>query len=144
MKKSILVTSLWIYLVFSFFSLAAHSAPPAEKQVTGILHLGPIPSTPQPFGSIHQAGPLPNETGYWLKLDNPIYVLKGTKSEASTDSIVLRLPVSLQGKAKELEGKQINAVGTLKCTGNWREGAICELHVKQIEQVNDDTQKSTK
>ncbi|MBA4392657.1 MAG: hypothetical protein C0407_03795, partial [Desulfobacca sp.] len=139
--KSLLFTLLWTFLAFNLFSYPALSDSPGDLGLSGTLRLGSIPSTPQPFGSIHQSGPLPNETGYWLRLDKPIYVLKGSKSEASTDIIVLRVPKHLQEKSGKLEGKQVTARGTMKCTGNWREGASCELLVKQIDLVVENTQK---
>lgn len=133
MKKIVLFTVLCTFLVLNLSILPAISNTPDETRVTGTLHLGSIPFTPQPPGSIHQAGPLPNETGYWLRLDEPIYVLKGSKSEASTDVVVLRMPVNLQKKTMKLDGKHVAAMGTMKCTGNWHEGAYCNMLVKQID-----------
>lgn len=132
MKKIILLTIVFAFLLLSLPNLPAVSQTPEETRVTGTLHLGSIPSTPQPPGSIHQSGPLPNETGYWLRLDELIYVLKGSKSEASTYVVVLRIPVNLQEKTMKLNGRRVVVVGTMECTGNWRVGAQCNMLVKEI------------
>lgn len=135
MKKIVLFAALFSFLALSLPNLLAVSKTPDEARVTGTLHLGSIPFTLQAPGSIHQSGPQPNETGYWLRLDEPIYVLKGTKSEASTDVVVLRVPVNLQEKTMKLEGEHVVAVGTMECTGNWYEGAYCNMLVKQIDRA---------
>jgi hypothetical protein len=107
-----------------------------ETRVTGTLHLGSIPLLPpQPPGSIDQSGPQPNETGYWLKSDTLLYVLKGSKSEASTNVVVLRVPAELIEKTRKLAGRHVVAVGLMNCTGNWAVGAHCNMLVKQIENV---------
>ncbi len=133
MKKIVVFTVLFIFFALNLLILPAISGTPDETHVTGTIHVGSIPSTPQPPGSIHQIGPLPNETGYWLRLDNPVYVLKGSKSEASTDIVVLRILENLQKKTVKFNGKRVAVLGTINCTGNWREGAYCYMSVKQID-----------
>ena len=120
MKKIVLYAALFIFLALSVSNLPAVSRTPTETRVTGILHLGSIP--------VIQA----NETGYWLRSDQPIYVLKGSKSEASTDIVVLRVPTDLREKTMGLKGRRVVVAGTMDCTGNWRVGAHCDMLVKQI------------
>jgi hypothetical protein len=133
MKKIALFTVLFMLFALNLFILPAISGTPEERHITGTIHVGSIPSAPQPPGSIHQIGPLPNETGYWLRLDNPVYVLKGSKSEASTDIVVLRIPENLQKKTVKFDGKRVAVMGKINCTGNWRAGACCYMFVKQID-----------
>jgi hypothetical protein len=121
MKKIVLCTALFVFMALSLLNLPAASKTPAETRVTGTLHLGPIPVIQ------------PNETGYWLRSDEPIYVLKGSKSEASTDIVVLRIPAELREKTVELKGRPVVAAGSMECTGNRRVGAHCDMIVKQIE-----------
>lgn len=134
MKKIRLFAVLFTFLALSLLNLPAVSKTPDETRVTGTLHLGAIPFLPpQPPGSIDQSGPQPNETGYWLRLDKPIYVLEGTKSEASTNIVVLRVPADLREKAMKLDDRHVVAVGLMNCTGNWSVGAHCNMLVKQID-----------
>jgi hypothetical protein len=133
MKKIVVFTILLMFSVLNLLILPAISGTPDETHVAGTIHVGSIPSAPQPPGSTQQMGPLPNETGYWLRLDNPVYVLKGSKSEASTDIVVLSMPENLQKKTVKFDGKRVAVTGKINCTGNWREGAYCHMLVKQID-----------
>jgi hypothetical protein len=121
MKKMILLALALAVLLLSLpYNLPAKSQTPAETRVTGTLHLGSMPVIQ------------PNETGYWLRSDQPIYVLKGSKSEASTDIVVLRVPADLLEKTRKLNGRHVVAVGLMNCTGKWPAGANCNMLVKQI------------
>jgi hypothetical protein len=124
MKKIVLCAVLFTFLALSVPDSPAISRTPVETRVTGILHLGSIP--------VIQA----NETGYWLRLDEPTYVLKGSKSEASTDIVVLRVPAELREKTRKLDGRHVVVVGLMDCTGNWRAGAHCDMLVKQIDRAD--------
>lgn len=124
MKKMGLFAVLFTFLALSLYNLPAVSNTPKETRVTGTLHVGSIPVIQ------------PNETGYWLKSDELIYVHKGSKSEASTDVVKLRVPADLQEKARKLDGQHVVVVGLMNCTGNWAVGAHCDMLVKQIEQNN--------
>jgi len=121
MKKIVLCAALFMFLALSVSNLSAISQTPAETRVTGTLHLGSMPVIQ------------PNETGYWLRLDEPLYVLKGSKSEASTDVVVLRVPADLLEKTMGLKGRRVVVAGTMECTGNWRVGAHCDMLAKQID-----------
>lgn len=135
MKKILLFAVLFTLLTICLLNLPAITQTPTETSVTGTLHLGYIPiPPPQPPGSIEQSHP-PNQTGYWLKLDKPIYVLEGSKSEASTDIVVLRVQERLLKKTKKLDGRHVIVTGQMHCTGNWNVGAQCNMLVKQIENV---------
>lgn len=133
MKKIMLFPALFTFLALSSLNLPAVSKMPDEARVTGTLHLGSIPTRPQPPGSVDESGPEPNETGYWLRLDKPIYVLEGTKSEASTNIVVLRVPPGLREKAIKFNERHVVAVGLMNCTGNWSVGASCNMLVKQMD-----------
>ena len=136
MKKIFLFAVLFTFLALSLLNLPAVSKTPdetRETRVTGTLHLGYIPiPAPQPPGAVERSHPA-NQTGYWLKLDKPIYVLEGSKSEASTDIVVLRVPERLLKKTKMLDGRHVVTTGQMHCTGNWNVGAYCNMNVKQID-----------
>ena len=135
MKKIFLFAVLSTFLALSLLNLPAISQTPTETSVTGTLHLGYIPiPAPQPPGAVERSHPA-NQTGYWLKLDKPIYVLEGSKSEASTDIVVLRVSERLLKKTKMLDGRHVVTTGQMHCTGNWNVGAQCNMLVKQIENV---------
>lgn len=137
MKKVKLSSVVFTFLALSLLNLPAVSKTPdvtREVRVTGTLHLGSIPILPpQPPGSIDQSGPEPNETGYWLRIDKPVYVFEGTKSEASTNIIVLRVPANLREKAMKLDDRHVVAMGLMNCTGSWSIGAHCNMLIKQID-----------
>ncbi|MCE5194358.1 MAG: hypothetical protein LLF28_02715 [Nitrospiraceae bacterium] len=113
-------------LIFLLLNLS-HVLPVASETqndaiVAGVLHLGTIPPLPQP-----------NETGYWLSSDELVYTLKGSKSEASTDVVVLTVPVNLKEKTKKLKDQHVVVIGDMNCIGNWASGAYCNMLVKQID-----------
>lgn len=137
MKKIMLFAVLFTFLALSLLSLPAVSKTPdetRETRVTGTLHFGSIPlHPPQPYDSIDQPDPQPKKNGYWLRSDKAIYVLEGTKSEASTDVVELRVPAELIEKNSKLAGRHVVVVGLMNCTGDWAVGAHCNMIVKQID-----------
>lgn len=122
-----------LILFFSFLLLILFYTSPVSSEsqdgitIAGILHLGSIPFTPQ-------FTPQPNETGYWLELDEPVYVLQGSKSEASTNIVLLNVTADLKEKTQKFKEKHVVLAGDLNCTGNWASGAFCNMLVKQINQ----------
>jgi len=63
MKKLILAMALVVLLGVPMISYGETNKTPDEARVSGTLHLG-------------------NIDPYWLEADQPLYVLKGSKSEA--------------------------------------------------------------
>ena len=100
--------------IFIIFCGTTLSCGQQEIRVSGTLHLGKIDP-------------------YWLEADQPLYVLKGSKSEAQTTVVKLSIPAELLEKVKQLDGRHVVAVGLMDCTGNWAVGALCNMLIKQID-----------
>jgi hypothetical protein len=126
MKNLILAMTLVVLLGVPVISYGGSLHPlgstktPTGTRVTGTLHFGSVPMG------------LPG-TRYWLRADQPLYVLEGSKSEAETDVVVLNIPVELLEKAEKLDGRHIAVTGIMNCEGNWASGAHCDMTAKQID-----------